>query len=155
MFVNMTELDDERIAITGWAIDSTDYPGADGMNSNVLLLILDSIGCLVPGCEGEEQIITSTEGWQVIHSTPLAALQVSPNPASDYVYLRWPQGVPISGRPYQLLVYDDMGRQVWSASWHGDPQWIDTNSWPSGYVTMVCLQEGQPVASTRILIGNR
>ena len=155
MFVRMTELNDGRIAITGWAIDSTDYPGANGANSNVLLMILDSMGCLVPGCEGEDQVISSTEGWQVIQSTPLLALQVSPNPAKEHIFVQWPEGVPLSGRAYQLMAFDDLGRQIWTGPWHGDPQRIDTEKWPPGYATLVCVQVGQPVASARILIATK
>jgi hypothetical protein len=155
MFVRMTELNDGRIAITGWAIDSTDYPGANGANSNVLLMILDSMGCLVPGCEGEDQVISSTEGWQVIQRMPLLALQVSPNPAKEHIILQWPEGVPLSGRAYQLMAFDDLGRQIWSGPWHGDPQRIDTEKWPPGYATLVCIQSGQPVVSARILIAKK
>jgi hypothetical protein len=155
MFVRMTELNDGRIAITGWAIDSTDYPGANGANSNVLLMILDSMGCLVPGCEGEDQVISSTEGWQVIQRMPLLALQVSPNPANEHIFVQWPKEVPFNGRAYQLMAFDDLGRQIWSGPWHGNPQRIDTEKWPPGYVTLVCIQGGQPVASARILIATK
>lgn len=154
-FNRLVELPDRRIAITGFAIDSTDYPGANGINSNVLLMVLDSMGCLVPDCEGEDQIISSTEGWQVIHRTPLLALQVSPNPAKEHIRLQLPDGVPVSGQPYQLMAFDNLGRRIWTGLWHGEPQSIDIGRWPPGYITLVCLREGQPLASTRILIENR
>jgi hypothetical protein len=154
-FNRLVELPDRRIAITGFAIDSTDYPGANGINSNVLLMVLDSMGCLVPGCEGEDQIISSTEGWQVIHRTPLLALQVSPNPAKEHIRLQLPDGVPVSGQPYQLMAFDDLGRRIWTGLWHGELINIGIGRWPPGYITLVCLREGQPVASARILVENR
>lgn len=156
LFWRILELEDKRLAITGWKIDSTDHPdSADGLNSNILLMVLDSMGCLVPGCEGEDQVISSTEGWQVIQSTPLLALQVSPNPAKEHIFVQWPEGVPFSGRAYQLMAFDDLGRQIWSGPCHGNPQRIDTEKWPPGYVTLVCIQGGQPVASARILIATK
>jgi len=151
-FNRLTELPDQRIAITGFAIDSTDYPGANGMNANVLLMILDSMGCLVPGCIGEDQIISSTEGWQVIGRVPMLGLDISPNPATNYIRLSWPGDKPPGGFNSQLHAYDMKGRIIWSDNWLGEARMIDIISWPQGQVTLICLTGGQPVALSNIVI---
>lgn len=155
-FRDITELDDGRLAITGWAIDSTNHPGAvEGRNSNVLLMIVDSLGCLVPGCEGEEQLISSSNEWRIIGSMPMLKLEANPNPASGVVAIRWPrEDLQAIERAYNLSAYDISGRLVWTGKWDGLPRSIDVGSWPDGTVLLVCHLRGQPVASAKIIINN-
>ena len=69
------------------------------------LLKLDSMGCLVPGC--------NTVGVQEFESQLQSALHVSPNPASEAIRfsLELPSGYPLQGK-VQALVLDAQGKEV-------------------------------------------
>lgn len=151
IFWQMTELVDGRLAITGYAIDSTNHPDSNVVNANVLLMVLDSTGCLSPGCQGETQIISSTDHWQIINTYPLSPLQLSPNPATSTVYIQWLNKPVTQGNKYTLTAFDCSGRFVWSGEWNGDPQTIDLSNWPVGLITIVALYKGQPVSSGKLL----
>lgn len=153
IMTDLTELDDGRIAMTGFAWDSTDYPGAlDSIDANILLMVVDSMGCLIPGCEGEEQFISATDDVHVIGRVSLARLAVSPNPASGMAVVQWPGEPPQGISAYRLQAYDSAGRLIWSDAWAGQPLTIDTGAWPRGQVTLMCLHRGMPVAAARLMI---
>lgn len=150
-FWKMTELSDGRLAITGYAIDSSSYPGSNGRNANVLLMVLDSLGCLVPGCEGENQIISSTDDWQIIRSFSLSPLHVRPNPASTMTQVEWANSTRPRRQDLTLNAYTNSGRLIWSGEWNGDPICIDVNPWPQEIITLVAFHSGQPVAVGKVV----
>jgi len=69
------------------------------------LVKLDSMGCLVPGCH--------TVGVEEFESQLQSALQVSPNPANEYVKvtLTLPEGYRLDGA-VQAIVVDAQGKEV-------------------------------------------
>jgi hypothetical protein len=74
-------------------------------SSRLWLLKLDSVGCLVPGC--------NTVGVEEFESQLQSALQLSPNPASERVQvsLALPEGYRLAGAVQAMLV-DAQGKLV-------------------------------------------
>jgi hypothetical protein len=148
------ELEDGRLALTGWKIDSTDYPGsADGLNSNVLLMVLDSMGCLTPGCDGIDQVISSMDDWTVVGHQKLSPLLISPNPARGSMSIRWPiESGSVSIGKDLLEIYDMQGQRKYSDKWDRNNLEISLSGWPAGQYTVLCLNDGVPVAGTRVVV---
>ncbi|MCB0771356.1 MAG: T9SS type A sorting domain-containing protein [Flavobacteriales bacterium] len=73
--------------------------------SRLWLLKLDSVGCLVPGC--------NTVGVEEFESQLQSALHMSPNPASEHLQerLALPEGYRLEGT-VQALLLDAQGREV-------------------------------------------
>ncbi len=99
MFWDVKPTSDGGLVLTGEA-NSADYP-----YGQLWLLKLDSLGCLVPGCNtvGMEEVVTDLQG----------RLSVSPNPASDLVRveLRCPEGFSPQGAVRMVLV-DASGQEL-------------------------------------------
>ena len=148
-FLGITELKDKRIAITGYAIDSSDHPlaGDGGINPNVLLMVLDSMGCLEPGCGDEVQVITSAEDWHVIGSPTVSPLLITPNPVHSEMTIRWSgkEQAALLDRE-QLIIYDMKGQPVYQESWDLREKRIQVSQWPSGTYTVLHLRNGIPIS---------
>lgn len=145
------ELDDGRLAITGIIVDSTDHPDLPlGYQANVLLLVLDSMGCLVPGCEEGEQMITAVREPLVVAQYPVSRLTVSPNPASDRIEVALAQGFVSPSQDMVLECHDMNGRQVHRGRWN--PASIDVKDWPPGSYALTLRAGYMPVAVGRVLI---
>lgn len=150
-FWKMTELSDGRLAITGYAIDSSSYPGSNGMNANVLLMVLDSAGCLQPDCTGENQLISSIADWPILHAYTLSPLTLNPNPVSAIVNIEWAIEPTFNRYDLILQAYDGQGKLIWSDQWNGYPMTLDVSLWPEGFITLIALNKHQPVASGKLL----
>ena len=99
MFWDVKPTSDGGLVLTGEA-NSEDYP-----YGQLWLLKLDSLGCLVPGCNtvGMEEVVTDLQG----------RLSVSPNPASEQarVELRCPEGFAPQG-DVRLVLVDAQGQEI-------------------------------------------
>jgi len=154
-FLGITDLKDKRIAITGYAIDSSDHPlaGDGGIDPNVLLMVLDSMGCLEPGCGDEVQVITSAEDWHVIGRLEVDPLRITPNPVRSEMTIRWSgkEQAALLDRD-QLIVYDMKGQSVYQESWDLREKTIWVSQWPSGTYTVLHLRNGIPISRGRAVI---
>jgi hypothetical protein len=148
----LIELDDGRIALTGWIIEESDHPQSNGVNPNVLLMILDSLGCLIPGCVGEHQLIDSISSLRLIPQPSLMELMVYPNPATSSTTIEWPnKNAPVLSS-LLLSAFDSSGRKLWQDKWDGTSKTIDTTHWPPGSVVLICTYKNQPVAARKLII---
>jgi hypothetical protein len=149
----VTELDDGRIALTGWIIDESDHPQSNGINPNVLLMVLDSMGCLIPGCTGEHQVIDSTSSVLHIPQPEILQLHVYPNPVLYQATVSLPESISRDfGQGLVLQAYDAQGRKIWEDRWDGIARQLNTDNWPSGLVYLICIHQGIPMAGTKIII---
>ncbi|MBX2927180.1 MAG: T9SS type A sorting domain-containing protein [Saprospiraceae bacterium] len=151
-----TELTDGRIAITGIIVDSTDHPDLPlGFQANVLLMVLDSMGCLVPGCEGDEQIITAVREPLIIDRYSVSRLSVSPNPASDMIEVRLQEGLVTPYEAMMLECRDMHGRQLYRALWQNTTshtQTMDVRNWPPGAYVLTLRTGSGLVAAGRVVV---
>lgn len=72
-----------------------------GSKAGFWLLVLDSMGCLIPGCDTITGIAPITE------NAPLGA-RVYPNPASNQLTI----SVPIEDGGYRLVLFNLLGQEV-------------------------------------------
>lgn len=100
------ETEDGRIAAVGYQTEL--FP--DGApNGNVWLLVLDERGCLVPGCEASDYMITgptTVVGTQQVEAIE-EYFQVFPQPASDWLTARFSLPPPARSR---LRLYNALGQ---------------------------------------------
>ncbi len=102
-FFDVEVLPDGRIASCGMVTDSA----SSGAN-NIWLVVLDSVGCWMPGCEDglQNTIIT-----HITHEQERLPMQIVPNPARDQVTIYSSLNeVDPSGT---IEIFDIHGRLVW------------------------------------------
>ncbi len=157
-FISVTELNDHRIAITGIVTDSVDTvanPNWPPLNFNVLFVVLDSLGCLEPGCDGVLQVITSLEGFQELAPLDVPLLKVSPNPAVNHVVVQLPEQARSHLDRGVLTCYDLHGRMVQSWSWPQDSvrqMDLDLRALSMGAYVLVLTNGGYPIGSGKMII---
>jgi len=84
VFRDMIELEDERIALTGFWYDS--IPGiTDYMDGNIGLFVLDREGCIIENCA--DKILLSIDRPDV--SNLISGIEVFPNPSSQVLNIRF------------------------------------------------------------------
>jgi len=150
--VQMTELEDKRIAMTGWRLEYTDIPEPGSVNGNVLLMITDSLGCLTPGCDDDVQYLTSARDLIPISKVEVRQLDIFPNPASNEVYLQRLNLVGIAQKNnLRLDAYDLSGKKIWGSIWNGEELQLNISSWPTGKVVIHCTSNGLPLATGSII----
>ncbi len=157
-FVSVTELDDHRLAITGIVTDSVDTvtnPNWPPLNFNVLFVVLDSLGCLEPGCDGVLQVITALENFQELAPLVVPLLHVAPNPASDHVVVQLPEQTRSHLDRGVLTCYDLQGRVVQTWSWpqsNSNQMDLDLTGLSMGSYFLVLTNGGYPVGSGKLVI---
>ncbi len=157
-FVSVTELDDHRLAITGIVTDSVDTvtnPNWPPLNFNVLFVVLDSLGCLEPGCDGVLQVITALENFQELAPLEVPLLCVSPNPASDHVVVQLSEQSRSHLDRGVLTCYNLQGRVVQTWSWpQSNSNQMDLNltGLSMGSYYLVLTNGGYPVGSGKLII---
>lgn len=103
---------------------------------NYWLLVVDSMGCLIPGCD---TIIG-------INETPLSNISLYPNPATDQLYIKLPDNI----RTAQLELYSLLGAKLLQSPVHHQTP-IDISQLPKGmYVYRV--QVGSSIHNGKLLI---
>ena len=148
----MTEMEDKRIAMTGWRLEYTDIPQPGSVNANVLLMITDSLGCLTPGCSDDVQYLTSAKNLISINKVPIRQLDIMPNPASKDLYIQrldLPNNTQKSN--LRLDAFDMSGKKIWGNIWNGEELQINISSWPTGKIVLHCSSNGLPLATGSII----
>lgn len=157
-FVSVTELDDHRFAITGIVTDSVDtvaHPNWPPLNFNVLFVVLDSLGCLEPGCDGVLQVITSLEYFQELAPLEVPLLHMAPNPTSDHVVVQLPEQTRSHLDRGVLTCYDLQGRMVQTWPWpknNSNQMDLDLAGLSMGNYFLVLTNGGYPVGSGKLII---
>jgi hypothetical protein len=147
---DVTELDDGRLAATGYVLDSTDIEGV--FNSNVVLLVMDSLGCVEPGCTGVKQYFVSTSE-PLFSPVPLSVLQVYPNPTEGPFTVVLPPELR-ARQQLELRLYDASGRMLRRLPWPALAQSMDVSEslWAEGVYRLLLFAGPQPVASAQLII---
>ncbi len=113
------------------------------------LLKLDSVGCLVPGC--------NTVGVEEFESELQSALQISPNPASEQVTvdLALPEGYQLEGT-VQLMLLDVQGKEVLRRTIRASVAQLRTNvdlsAYPSGLYYVHLRDDRKWLAGGKVLV---
>ncbi|MBI1228444.1 MAG: T9SS type A sorting domain-containing protein [Bacteroidetes bacterium] len=101
-FSGVVELDDGRLAMTG----TIDTPA----DVDIWLVVLDSEGCLEPGCMGEFQGYVSGIDSPVDNDTPIS---IFPNPTSgSFITLKGADFMNGNAEQFTINIYDVVGRLV-------------------------------------------
>lgn len=148
--LDVCELEDGRIAATGLVFD---YNG-EGVpwNPNVVLLVIDSNGCLVPGCDGTTQYVTATSE-PIFKFDNLPMLGVSPNPSSGPALVSLPEALAVGSEAYQLRCYAPNGQLLQQFDWPAGTLSFRINDRITDGICYLYLfnPRGYPVASGKIL----
>lgn len=150
-FYDVSETSDGNI-ICGGQIEDV-IPGVDinaERNVNMVILVTDSEGCLLPGCSGGLQYITAAPDLRV--PQPLQWLEVAPNPAQEMLRVRIP--FVSSEIRVHLELHDALGRMVVSRSMKDHAEWEEINigQFPSGYYSVVLYGNGIVLARNKVII---
>lgn len=125
-FFDTEVLPDGRIAACGMLTDSF----SNGAN-NIWLVVLDSVGCWMPGCEDGLQNTIITHITQGQERLPLT---IFPNPGNGLVTITSSlQDVDPNGT---IEVFDQQGRLSWQQKGIQPSQTIDLTNLPSGMYTL-------------------
>lgn len=148
---DLCEMDDGRIAATGYVADTNSVEGA--LNFNVVLLVLDSMGCVEPGCSGSTQYVVSTSE-PLFRLADLPVLSVFPNPSSGAFSVALPQTLASLNRPRELRCYDQGGKLLRQFDWPGltETLHIPDFSEPQGVYHLLLFEGHRPIASAKIMI---
>ena len=118
----------------------------------VFLLKLDSVGCLVPGCD--KTIITSTEAEEVRLEN--GCWKLTPNPAGAWVQVMIDQTCPRAHLVDRVVIYDHLGKIIRIASGQpGQDQYmLDTSLLPSGNYVVQLLAGPVILGAKTLIIAN-
>jgi hypothetical protein len=148
--LEVCEMEDGRIAATGLVFD---YNG-EGVpwNPNVVLLVVDSEGCLVPGCAGATQYVTATSE-PIFKFDNLPALGFSPNPSSGPTLVSLPESLAAAGGAFELRCYAANGQLLERYDWSSGAPTIQVNDQRTDGLCYLFLfdKRGLPVASGKLL----
>lgn len=109
---DVCELADGRLAATGIVWDTNSI---GGINLNVGLLIVDSNGCLEPGCSEQVQFVSSA--FEPLFKIPsLQILTITPNPTNGPVQITIPE-LLLSKTNLKLRCFDSNGQLVKIFDW--------------------------------------
>jgi Secretion system C-terminal sorting domain len=150
-FYDISENTDGSIVCVGDVEDS--IPGIEinmDRNINMVLLVTDANGCLLPSCPGGLQYITAAPESPLRQS--LRWLEVAPNPAQDLLSVHIPAELPDG--PCRLELYDAFGRLTLSQSVdrYEERQELNLLALPSGYYMLALMCEGRAVARQKVVI---
>lgn len=149
--LDITEMDDGRIAATGIVYDTN---ALGYINFNIGLLVLDSMGCITPDCEGVMHYITTSvvDLPGIRHTLPV--LITAPNPARDACQIIMPESGGSPGSRYQLSVYDMQGVVVAQHTWPpgSDTFTLDTSHLPHGIYRLLLFDYRTAVATGKIAV---
>ena len=118
-------------------------------SSRLWLVKLDSLGCLVPGC--------NTVGVEEFESQLQSALRVGPNPANEQVHvaLVLPDGYQLDGLVQAILV-DAQGKEVFRQSVNNSATElrsdIDVRSLPAGLYYLHLRDEVKWLAGQKVIL---
>ena len=107
-FGPVVEMDDGRLAVVGLINGPQDKGG-----TNPWVLMLDSVGCLTPGCGDGEQIVTALREPLPPSMYPVL---ITPNPASGEVTIGFDSPVLLDAVA-SVVITDMSGRQVLYNVW--------------------------------------
>ena len=129
-FESGAELHNGDLVFAGWI---TDTLPDDPYIFNVWVVRLDSMGCLVPGCQETEQIATSTQetGNKPDNTKPFVAF---PSPFSTQFAVGGILGRHIPSGQYRMSVFDANGRLMTQQEMN--PLMltdVHTAAWPAGW----------------------
>ncbi len=147
--LDFCEMADGRIAATGLVADTNSL---GSLNFNVILLVLDSLGCLEPGCAGQTQYVTSV--LEPIHRLSLAFLGINPNPSSGPASIALPEAL-VSGRSrYELRCFSIDGRLVRREPWPPGASTLDITGWSltDGMYHIILFEGNMPLATGKAII---
>lgn len=150
-FIDLDELPDGRIAAVSHIVDSTETGLFDG---NVWLVVVDSAGCLTPGCEPEQVDVLVD-----LKSPPQTALSLvrerffnaGPNPASGWLTIDFRTFPRNEG---WLELFSPDGRLVRrTVIRRGDAEikW-DTADFPPGFYLLRLQSGGQTLQTEKIIL---
>lgn len=125
-------------------------PIAEGPNTNTWLLVLDEDGCLTPGCDGQNQVITSTD--LVPRQAASTELHLYPNPARHQLWVAVPLDMPSGQARLRLLsMSGQLVREV-EAQKGSTLIEMDTAGVPAGLYLTVLEVDGRAVGRGKVAI---
>jgi hypothetical protein len=110
------------------------------LNNDVILIKLDSMGCLTPGC-GEEQIFVSAKE---VETSIGAGFSLRPNPAGDEVSLLYPGWQ--DGPQTEAQVFDLTGKRLMVVTITSPLTLLNVQHVPSGIYLVRLLRSGEAVS---------
>jgi len=148
--LDMCEMADGRLAATGIVFDSDSL---GGINVNVGLLVLDSLGCLEPDCAGLTHYITGAFE-PITQPITLPQLICSPNPASNLISVKLPTTLAHGFQAQTLRCYDIQGSEIAEIPWGNTEieQQIEVQNWPPGAYYLIFWSGKSPLFSSKIIV---
>lgn len=126
------ELDNGDLVFTGVVQDT--MPEGSGPvvnNADIWVVRTDSMGCLIPGCGNELQIVTATQDIDVAPRTRPVYL-LSPNPAQSHITLTSPDEMTSDALLREIVLFDMPGRPLSSFYEKNLPFSIPLDGLPAG-----------------------
>jgi hypothetical protein len=127
------------------------YPNnpEDHLDDDIILIKLDSMGCITPGC-GVEEIFVGTNDLVEGVAQP-RTFRLQPNPASDAVTLIYPGWQ--EGQQTIIDIFDLAGKRIKSLSIDAVVSEISINTLPKG-IYLVRLYSSSGTSQTQKLVKN-
>ncbi len=146
---DITEMPDGRLAAAGTVLDT--ISGGQPVNFNLALLVVDSAGCLQPGCGGSLQLVTAVNTPSTPFSVRAARLQVYPNPATESLTLQLSENQ--EDRVGWFSVYDMLGRLILRQPATSGKIRLDIHTWPGGfYRADANARDGQLLSTCKLMV---
>lgn len=148
--LDIFELADGRIATTGVVFD-TNTVGS--LNPNIGILIVDSEGCVTPGCTGVTQVITGSLE-PVFKTLAFPQLLCMPNPGSNIIYIKCPDGLGSDDFSQNLIIYNMQGETISVHPWINASSLleINVNNWDPGTYQLLLRSNNRPISSGKLVI---
>jgi hypothetical protein len=130
----------------GYFVATGDLFPDPGISQDAWALRLDSCGCLVPGCGGNDCLVgideSESEGIE---------FRTGPNPANQFINV-FLSGFPSATKDFSLEVYDMMGKRIHQGKkvFDDTTHMIDVASWQSGTYLVVLRFQGEVVSTQRV-----
>ncbi len=126
--------------------------------TNLWVIKLDSMGCMLPGCQDSVLYLNSTVAVDE-PGQPLVGRQVwfsiAPNPASDYFEMRFFEALPY--RNARVEVLSESGRAVFSEPLAVgiSSKKIECGDWPPGVYFISFSENGRTFQTEKVVVAHR
>ncbi len=148
-FIDIEYLTDGRLAILGDIIDTV--PQINSYEINVMLLVVDSLGCLNGKCDTVLLNAKTTSIVEGIQDHPVEDLIVHPNPSNDNITVAL-QGFNYSATR-QLTITNAIGQSVLSQTMMDGMATINVSKFPPGLLFIQVFEDGKVKAIGKVVVG--